>query len=133
MLARCGLPTRLSAARPGVELAGAVRPLRCFKDVEILVLRHEVAVLRRHNPRPDADLDRPRRPQRAGQTAARTAAPAAARLAQNPAGLARPPRRPQMHLSAATPRPTTCFAGDPSPGATDGEGESDLGAPPHPR
>jgi hypothetical protein len=32
-----------------------------------------------------------------------------------------------MDLSAATPRPTTCFAGDPSPAATDGDGESDLG------
>ena len=45
------------------------------KDAEILTLRHEVAVLRRTNPRPSADLARPRRAQRTEQAAAHPAAP----------------------------------------------------------
>jgi hypothetical protein len=48
---RCGLATRLSALRPSAELAGAARS-DATKDVEILVLRQEVAVLRRGDPRP---------------------------------------------------------------------------------
>jgi hypothetical protein len=50
MIAGCGLPTHLSALRPSAELAGAARS-DATKDVEILVLRHEVAVLRRRHPR----------------------------------------------------------------------------------
>ena len=77
------------------------------KDAEILMLRHEVAVLRRTNPRPDTDLARPRRAQRAEQAAARPAAPAAAGVTPNAAALARPARRPPLDLPAPTTRPTT--------------------------
>jgi hypothetical protein len=57
------------------------------KDIEILVLRHELAVLRRSNPAAVV-LARSRRPQRAEQAAPSAAAPAAAGL-RSPVALAR--------------------------------------------
>ena len=55
MIARCGPPTRyLMLARVLSWLALLARS-DAAKDVEILVLRHEVAVLRRHQPAPEAD------------------------------------------------------------------------------
>src|SRR3954453_19897798 len=62
---------------------------RPLEDVEILVLRHEVAVLRPHNRRPGADAARPRVAQLAEQATAHTAAPASAGVSPNLAALAR--------------------------------------------
>ena len=52
-ISRCGLP-RLAYLMLARVLSWLTLLARsdAAKDVEILVLRHEVAVLRRHNPRP---------------------------------------------------------------------------------
>ena len=49
-------------------------------------------------PSSEADLARPRRPQRAEQAAAHGSAPATARLTENTTALLRPPRRPPLDL-----------------------------------
>ena len=52
MISRRGPPTRLPGARRVLSWLALLARSNATKDVEILVLRHEVAVLRRHHPRP---------------------------------------------------------------------------------
>src|SRR5215218_9328721 len=106
MISYCGVPTRVPHARPRAELAGAVRTLGRSQGCRDLGAPTRGGRTAPTPPTPEAELGRPRPAQRAEPTASHPAAPAAARVTENPAALALPARRPPLDLSATTTRPT---------------------------
>src|SRR5919112_2008992 len=98
MISRRGLPTRLPDARPRAELADAARPLRGSQGRRDLGASSRGRRVAPTPPAPDAELGRPRAPQRAEPAPTGRSASAAARVTENAAALARPAGRPPLDL-----------------------------------
>src|SRR3954451_4577116 len=126
MIARCGLATRLSDARPRAELAGSVRPLRRDqgrRDPHTAARGRRAAA---QQSSPDV-VARPQPAQRTEQAAACPTPSGAARVTAHAAALARPTRRSPLELPASTTRTTTHATPDPGTRAPTGPRESPLG------
>src|SRR5215213_4715533 len=116
MIARCGPPTRLPDARSRAELAGAARPLGHRQGRRDPCAASRGRRVTTHQPSADTDVARPRRGQRAEQTAAHPAAAAAVGVAPNAAALARPARRPTLDLLPSISGQTAHRTPDTGPG-----------------
>ena len=102
-----------------------------IKDVELLVLRHEVAVLRRTNSKTPPGLGRPGRLRRARPAAAPSAAlPSPGHPGHDPA-LAPPPHPQEVDLSEQARTPTDRRRARRA-GRADGNGQPELGIPKDP-
>ena len=133
MISRCGLPTRVPVARPRAELADAARTFRGSQGRGDLGASSRGRRAAPTQPAPDTELGRPRAAQRPEPAPAGQSAPAAARVTENPAALARPAGRPPLELSATTTWPPNHVANGSGAGVADGPGEPTVGVPTHPR
>ena len=102
------------------------------KNVEILILRHEVCGTTPPGDQASPELARPGDPVRPDSAAPPTTASASNRHPCHAAGLAPPPDHQTLDLSPPI-RPPTDHRRDPGSGATPGTAEPLLGPPPPPR